>query len=112
MARMAISNATKVAPLANGDLSRQLIRQTPNAVINEQRSRLTDLIKVGPRPPVKPLHPCVRQTLDTQSIMPLYCRLAGSNASVCNFDLMTSTGYMLPKRFSLLLQGGPAPRLT
>ena len=69
MARIASSNATNVAPLANGERT-----------------------SVGVKPPTKPRQPCARHVLAKQSSMPLYLRWAGSRASVCSLDLTTSMG--------------------
>ena len=56
---------------------------------------LTNRIRVGPRPPVKPLQPCLIHTFLAQSRIPVYSLLFGSNESVCNLLLITSTGYIL-----------------
>jgi len=69
-ARMAISNPTKVAPLAKGDRMR-----------------------VGTSPRRKPAMPSFAITFRTQSIVDEYfCPVAGAKPSVCIRDLITSAG--------------------
>lgn len=46
----------------------------------------------GPMPRKKPAMPSTASVLRAQSRAPVYLRLAGSKASVCNLDLMASKG--------------------
>ena len=80
MARMANSKATKVAPFANGDLTRQVSFRLSVKVSmvfcawcdGSDWLFETYRISVGARPPVNPLQPCVRHVLTTQSKIPVY----------------------------------------
>ncbi len=91
IARIAISNATKVAPFANGDLG----GWTLSPLAKNRIKGSVHLIRVGPKPPVKPFHPCLCQTFLAQSTKPVYSLFVGSNESVCSLLLITSIGYIL-----------------